>query len=148
MTATRLLACLWLVAALVAFGIPFAFFARGAMGADTLVTSLRELSQIFVPYVGVVLAFVYRDRGDGNAAVHAFRASTPVAAVALVTSAAWNLAVLVPLIRTALGSLPIETALQTAGDLADVLSWVVAPSLGYFFGGHRLKADTRTQQPA
>lgn len=147
MTPPYLLATVWLVAPLVAFGVPLTFFARGTLGPDTLVSAMRELGALFVPYVGVVLAFVYQARRTRRATRPAAGVSKAAAAVAVVTSLVWNLVVILSLMQAAVGALPFETALQTASELAGSLSWAVAPALGYFFGGNS-RSETPTRKTA
>jgi len=145
MTARGCLAAVWLIAPLVACGIPLTLFGRGTLGPDTVVGAVRDLGQLFVPFVGVVLAFVYQAHRAAASGRRQFAAGAVI--VALTTSVIWNLVVLVPLIQAAAGVLSFEAALRTASDLAGALSWIVAPALGYFFGGTQSR-ERHTQQPA
>jgi hypothetical protein len=55
-----------------------------------------------------------------------------------VTSAAWNVAVLTPLVRTIfIDDVSFGEALDAANAISSLLSWFVAPALGFFFGGAR-----------
>lgn len=149
MNPTSLLAALWLIAPLVAIGIPSMLFARGTLGPDTFARAMSDLSQAFVPYSGVVLAFVYRERylsGQAPRATRALRRLGLPAAVALVASVTWNLVVLMPMVQAGIGALAIETALKTATELSDSLAWAVAPALGNFFALNHSRVETVTQQ--
>ena len=53
--------------------------------------------------------------------------------VSVVASVCWNLVVIAPLIRTVFVVEMFEPAVDMSRKLASILSWVVAPALGYLF---------------
>ena len=131
------LAALWGSAFVASAAIPVVLYARGTVGPDAAIDTIKQTGTAFVPYLGLILSYVFA-RGRARAASPP--ASRLAVAMALATSIAWNLAVLGPLALTLNGESYLEDATSQMRELSSYLSWLVAPALGYFFGAPNREA--------
>lgn len=126
------LTMIWVGAFILSAAIPVALYMRGTVGPESAVDAIKQTGAAFVPYVGLILSYVFaRGRSRAGARRHANRLAI---VTALTTSIAWNLAVLGPLALTLNGESYLEDATSQMRELSSYLSWLVAPALGYFFG--------------
>jgi hypothetical protein len=96
---------------------------------DNFRAALSQLNSLYVTYLGVMIAFVFSSAAKSSAKK---QASTPFI-LALICSIAWNGFVLVFLVRLVLQLGEIEETLKMIGEFGPMLSWVIAPSIGYYF---------------
>jgi hypothetical protein len=135
-TAAWRLALVWLVAFPVALAIPTVLYVIDWISPESVTNAWKVLAGAYAPYVGVVLAFLYRHRNESDVALE--RSIVPrVVRTALVTSVGWNVIVIGVLLLTVIdpGKWPFDPQLTMASELSSYVSWAVAPAMGFFFGG-------------
>ena len=135
-TAAWRLGLVWLVAFPVALAIPTLLYVIDWISPDSVTASWKVLAGAYAPYVGVVLAFLYRRRGETDAELEPY-VVPPAVRTALATSVAWNVIVIGFLLLTFVdpGKWPFDRQLTMASELSSYVSWAVAPAMGFFFGG-------------
>jgi hypothetical protein len=127
--ARGILATLWGASFMVALAIPFVLYAQGAIETDGLKPGLADLSGIYAPHIGAVLAYYFAAKKRPRPA--AMKRTTFVLAFAI--SALWNLAVFALILPPLWGGGGLIDATGTAKDVLPQLAWVLGPVLGYFF---------------
>lgn len=134
--AAQLLAAIWLSSLLVGLLVPSGLFLADMIGMERLFDAWKQVSTLFAPYVGLVVAYVFGKRRAAKKS-----AKRPVPSLELLTgliaSVVWVAVILGPLAMAAVAParMPIEDALEIAGQFAEVTGMVVAPALGYFMSG-------------
>ncbi len=127
--ARGLLATLWGASFAVSLAIPFVLYAMSFIEADGLKPSLEDLSAIYAPQIGAILAYYLATKKRPRPRA---MTRTPFL-LALSLSALWNLAVFVLILPPLWGGAALSNATGLAKDIAPQLAWVVGPALGYFF---------------
>ncbi len=122
------LTLLWHVAFAVGLAIAVHLYLTDWVEADNLEACLKQLNSLYVPYVGVMATFYFTRSvaDDIGAAPSRF-------ALAIATSLAWNVFVLLFLVRLEFGRGTIEEAIEQMASTGRLLSWLVAPAVGYYF---------------
>jgi hypothetical protein len=121
---------LWLVCFGVCLCLPGVLFLNHAIRLENLQKSLEQVSTIYVPYVGAILAYYFAS-GDQARKISARKKGA--FEVAIAASVIWNFAVVGCIASVAFGLIGIESALDYAPKIGSALSWLVAPAMGYFF---------------
>lgn len=129
--ATLVLAVLWLLFLMFACAIPLYLATRYGWSSATAIASLEAIAGIYAPHVGAILAFYFASQVS---APHRPATVGPEFIIAFLVSLAWNIPLLILVLRVPFGSLAIEDAVPAAQQLGARLSWLVAPAIGYFFG--------------
>jgi hypothetical protein len=128
--AAGIIAAIWVVSFLIGLGIPCFLLIRHAIESDVFSGAIDEISGIYAPHVGAILAYYLAAR-----ALRRRETTTPLLAftLAAIVSVAWNLIAVGILARVVTGSAGLEDAAKLAGEISRKLAWVVAPVMGYFF---------------
>jgi len=127
--ARGILAIVWGSSFVAALAIPFVLFAQGAIEADGLKPALENLSGMYAPHFGAILAYYFATKKRPRSA--AMKRSTFFLALAI--SGLWNLAVFVFILPPLWGGGGLKDATSTAKDVVPYFAWVLGPVLGYFF---------------
>jgi hypothetical protein len=127
--ARGILATLWGLSFVAALAIPFVLYARGAIETDGLKPCLEDLSGIYAPHIGAILAYYFATKRRSRAA--AMKRTTLL--LALAVSVLWNLAVFALILPPLWGGGGLVDATGTAKNVVPQLAWVLGPALGYFF---------------
>jgi hypothetical protein len=127
---TATLALVWFGCFVVALAVPFLLLLSSSIEPPTLLPTLDQISALYAPHLGAVLAFSFALRAKAGRRPQA--RSGPFIA-ALLVSAVWNAVVAGTLLLVLVGQMRIEDALSFAAGAGPKLSWLVAPALGYFF---------------
>jgi hypothetical protein len=115
------------------------------IGDESLWALLSLLNRSYLPYLGAIIGFYSSLRMLKPAD------TVPLAAVitALLSAAAWNGGVTYFVFQLLWpnGDLPLVTAVQQNIDkYVSIAGWIVAPSMGFFFGSHfRAPTSKRTK---
>ena len=129
-SASAILAALWLTCFIFSFSIPCLLSFRKAIESDTLTSSLDQLSGVYAPYIGAILAYYSVSRAPRFARRVT---STTSFTIAGVVSAVWNIIVVGMLAQALFGYESIDDSLKVVTQVSSKLSWLVAPVIGYFF---------------
>lgn len=97
---------------------------------DNLKSGLLQLNSLYVTYLGVMIAFFFTD--SSAAALKKKPAGIPFI-IALLCSLGWNVFVSIFIARLLLQLGEIEDSLKQISDFGPLLSWLVAPPIGYYF---------------
>jgi hypothetical protein len=97
---------------------------------DNFKDGLSQLSTLYAPYLGAMLAFYFSMR---KKAEQAAQAAGMAFALACTGSVIWNLGILISMARVVLLWGRIEPAVKDIALLGSTLSWVVAPAMGFYF---------------
>jgi hypothetical protein len=127
--ARGLLATLWGLSFVGAVAIPFLVYARGGIELSNLTPSVGDISGVYAPHIGAILAYYFATRRRGKSKN---TRQTPVV-LAIAISTLWNAVVLALLAPPLWGGGALTEATSTAKEMAPQLAWIVAPVLGYFF---------------
>jgi len=125
-----ILALVWFACFVVALMVPFLLLVTAGIDNSTLLPALDQISTLYAPHIGVVLAYYFAVRAKSARQPHA--KSGPFVA-ALLASALWNALIVGSLLLVPTGILRIEAALSFVSGAGPKLSWLVAPALGFFF---------------
>ena len=128
--ARRTMALLWLGFFLVNLGMAFYLYFGGWIEQDNFKASVSQLNSSYVPYIGVILAYYLTERRRTTS--KSGRAGMPFA-VALLSSLVWNAMVFLFMGRVVLLQGAIENSIRDIADFCPLLSWLVAPAIGFYF---------------
>jgi hypothetical protein len=126
------LALLWIGGFLMGLGIVMYVYLRGWVERDSFLAAAKRVSDLYAPYVGVILLFYWSTRADTLQLTSA-RARTGVV-LALLVSGLWNVLLLAFLTPLAFGNGSLTEAVDSASQLGGMLSWLVGGAIGFFFG--------------
>lgn len=138
---------LWSSFLIINLGIVLYMYLDDWIERDTLWASLSQLNSLYVTYLGVMIAFYFTGVITENPKPKEKRYAGGAFWIALTGSAIWNLVIFVLILKafylrgdkqTAYG---IENAAKDIGQVGPLLSWIVAPAIGYYFGA---SANTQT----
>jgi hypothetical protein len=125
------LTALWILSLVLAFVCVLDLRWRIHIPQRDFLDGVDLIVMLYGPYVGTILAFYFTTPGlvkpTANDIVTPFR-------LAFIMSILWNAVVLGSLARAWLGLGDIDQANQEMRSLVPKLSWLLAPSLGLFFG--------------
>jgi hypothetical protein len=101
------------------------------IGADNFTAAIELVSTQYAPYLGAVIGFYFATKAQTQTT-----STNPVIPhrLALVMSSLWNITFVGLLARACLQLTTIEEALNDISTVIPKLAWIVAPSIGYFFG--------------
>ena len=101
------------------------------IGQDNFLAAIKEWNSSYAPYIGAITLFYW---GCAKKK-HALKTEETRTAfyIALICSLIWNGIVLIFLLPPLLGTGAIETSLENIKEIASLLSWLVAGSIGYYF---------------
>lgn len=128
---------IWLAFLLVDLGLILYLYFDDWIEDDTLWLSLSQLNTVYVTYLGVMIAFYFA--GHNN--VHSLnRRALATLVVAIIASLSWNSIVTSFIVkafvlrgnRTTMYGL--EDSVKQISKIGPLLSWLVAPCIGYYFG--------------
>jgi len=99
---------------------------------DNFLAALNQLNASYLPFIGAILAFYlgHAQRSKSMEAVHIGIAFY----LALVFSVLWNVVIFLFILPPIWGVGMIEEAIQNIKDIGSLLSWLVFPAMGYYFG--------------
>lgn len=96
---------------------------------DNLKAGLLQLNSVYVTYLGVMIAFFFKDR---NSVAGKKPAGGPFV-LAFLCSLGWNVFISIFIVRLLLQLGAIEDSIAQIGDFGPLMSWLVAPAIGYYF---------------
>ena len=129
-SASATLALVWFCCFVLSLAVPLVLMLRDSIGSTTVPPAVEQISGLYAPHLGVVLAFYFAGRVKAR---RRKQVDYPPIIAAILVSVVWNLLVAGTLVLVLIGQLKIEEALAFAGGIGPKLSWLVAPALGYFF---------------
>src|SRR5206468_4119876 len=138
------LALVWIAGFLMGLGIVVYVYLRGWVERDTFLTAAKRVSDLYAPYVGAILIFYWSTRAD-TLQFRSARARTG-AMLALLVSVLWNVLLLVFLVPLAFGNGSLTEAMDSAGQIGGMLSWLVGGAIGFFFGTAASSATAEAEQ--
>lgn len=112
-------------------GVVFYLYFDKWIEEDNLRAAVQQLNSCYVTYVGVMAAF-YLSQKATTSAEQGPQAGMSFA-VAMSGSILWNLVVCGFMLRLVLGG-AVEDAIKQIGFFGPLLSWLVAPAVGFYFG--------------
>jgi hypothetical protein len=92
--------------------------------------SIQQLNSLYVTYLGVMLSFFFIKPGRQTSSQS--RAGMPFV-IAMASSLVWNVTIFILIFRLVFQSGKIEASLREIGFLGPILSWLVAPAIGFYF---------------
>lgn len=127
----------WLTFLLVNLVVVLYMYLDNWIEDDTLWASLSQLNSLYVTYLGVMIAFYFA----GNAKVRqGNKKANTTFVIALVVSLIWNIMVASLILKAFLlrgdrdTVYGLEDSAKQIGRIGPLLSWLVAPAIGYYFG--------------
>jgi hypothetical protein len=143
--ARRLLVVGWFACFLVNLGMLLFFYVDGWILQDNFRAGLTQLSALYAPYLGAILAFYFSSRmktpNAGDSAGTAFL-------LAGVGSIVWNVMIVGLMARVLLFDGTIEGTIRDMLFFGSTLSWLVAPAIGFYFGNPSLPESGSLSVPA
>lgn len=97
---------------------------------DNFRRALTQLNASYVPYLGVITAFCFA--ANGRTKSRAMR-NNVAPALALATSLLWNVAILAMFVPLLYSHGVIEESIKNAEFFSGLVSWLVAPAIGFYF---------------
>lgn len=141
--ARRTLAGLWLLFFMLNLSVICCLYLRNWIEEDNFWAAVSEVNSLYVVYLGAVIAFYFMDRQKRN--LKGPRSGLTFA-LAISCSILWNCVISVFIaVRLPLGMGTVEDSIKQIGHLGPLLSWVVAPSIGYYFA-HSSNDATKSGQ--
>ena len=129
-TARRLLVILWFSFFFLNLLAVLYLYLADWIGAENFRAGLSQLNSIYVTYLGVIAAFYFT--APANAASSRPRTGITFT-LALLVSVIWNSVILIFIMRAFFLWGPIEDSLDQIGYFGPLLSWLVAPAIGFYF---------------
>jgi hypothetical protein len=129
-TGRRIMAFTWLGFAVLQLAMVLYLYLRDWIGEENFRSALAQINASYVPYVGAILTFYLAERRRAVPAEE--RAGLPFG-IAWGTSLVWNLVLAVFMFRVVMLNAAIEQTLKLTHDVGSMLSWLVAPAVGYYF---------------
>ena len=128
--ARRIMTMVWLGFFLVNLTMVFYLHFGDWIEQDTFKASIHQINASYVPYLGVISGYYLsgRKRLSGNGG----KAGMPFA-LALVSSLTWNGVVFLFIFRVVMLWGTIEDSVKAIADVGSILSWLVAPAIGFYF---------------
>src|SRR5450432_4750543 len=115
------------------FGLSLAIVLYLGMGKwieqDNFHKALSQLNSSYVPYLGVITAFYFASSASDGAS----RENNVAATLALVASLLWNAVILAFFLPLLFGHGLIEEAIKNTDFASGLISWLVAPAIGFYF---------------
>jgi hypothetical protein len=123
----------WMAGYVICVGMLFIFAAIGYTQVEALKNNLADLSAVFVPYLGTVVAYWFAS----GAASQPKSYNVTTFWVALICSVLYNVGLALILASVFFredGEGVIEQTLSLQKYFASITSFIVAPAVGFFFG--------------
>lgn len=97
---------------------------------DNFKSAVLQLNTSYVTYLGVIVTFYLT-----APAKHLVKRSREKASlmIAMLGSLIWNLIISAFIVRLAIGFGTIEESVEQVGNISSLLSWLVAPAIGFYF---------------
>lgn len=130
-SASGWLALLWVVCFAFSSAACWFQYVRSAVSMENFQSIFAQLTNLYSPYLGVILAYYFGSRIRVNPNAECDRIAF---ALACTTSALWNIFVLAIISQTLSLSIPVENASEILAGVVPKISWLVAPAIGYYFG--------------
>lgn len=106
-------------------------YLSGWIEADNFWACISQLNAAYATYVGVVFFFYF---GSQSQVKKDRRRSGAPFIIALLGSLLWNGIILLFILRLLLLQGTVEDSIEQIERISATLSWLVAPSIGYYFG--------------
>jgi len=100
------------------------------IGGDNFRDAMAQLNALYVPYLGAVISFFFTKGAEASDAARTRQAFYLAVSATLL----WNLFPTIALSRLLLSYGFIEPTVKEIRDIGAGLSWLVAPTIGYYFG--------------
>jgi len=126
----KILAFTWVGCFIVAILIGMFIYSKEWIDDPALIRFLKEISKIYLPFVGAILGYFLQRRI--KIAGSAVSESTGLL-LAFIFSLLWNLLILFFLVPLAFKIGNFNKAMSNIDSVAEIFSWLVAGSIGYFF---------------
>jgi hypothetical protein len=108
---------------------------------DNFHLAITQVNSVYVTYLGAMLGYYLSKYSFGY---HGRKPGMPFI-VAFCCSAFWNSVVSFFILRLAFLNGTVEDSVKQIGDLGPLLSWMVAPVLGFYFASEMQK---QTKEPS
>jgi hypothetical protein len=125
------LTCLWIFFFLISLSTLLWLLFVNYIEESTFRSGIEAISTLYVPYLGAILGFYFAKRAKAKFPTTMRRGAF---ISAIVVSAIWNFVVIVPILLVLIHRLVWDNAIELASSSGAVLSWLVAPVIGYYFG--------------
>jgi hypothetical protein len=143
--ARLILTGVWLLFFLANFVCVFYLYLDSWIEWDDFRASIQQLNSLYVTYVGVMLSFFFIKPGRQTSSQG--RAGMPFV-IAMASSLVWNVIIFILIFRLVLQSGKIEASLRDIGFLGPILSWLVAPAIGFYFANSVSPTRSANSDPA
>lgn len=130
-SARNFLVMVWFVFLIINLGIIFYLYFDKWIERDSFLFAIKQLNGNYAPYIGTITLFYWGStrkpspQGDSKGGI-------PFA-LAIICSMLWNGMILLFLIPLLFQSGTIEEAIGNIHEIGDLLAWLVAGSIGYYF---------------
>lgn len=124
------LTALWFLFFLVNLAIVLYLYLDDWIEEDNFRACLTQLNSLYVIYIGVITAFYFT---NPNKVTSKEKYAGTAFVVAFLGSAIWNIVIFIFLLRLLLPKGTIEDSTAQIGYFGSLLSWLVAPAIGYYF---------------
>lgn len=135
--ARKILLGTWFAFFVVNLAVIFFLYFDKSIEEDNLRMAVQQIHSNYVTYLGVMAAFYLSQKapagGGGKQAGMSF-------AVAMFGSILWNLVICGFMLRLIVGG-TIEDAVRQIGFFGPLLSWLVAPAVGFYFANPSMSAN-------
>jgi hypothetical protein len=132
----------WFACFLISLAILLSLYFGEWIYPDNFRSALTQLSSLYAPYLGAILAFYFSSRTQPSRPGAA--AGAPFV-LAVLGSVIWNLTILIVLAKVFFLLGTIEGAIRDLLFFGSTLSWLVAPAMGFYFGNSS-KAKSKEEQ--
>lgn len=102
----------------------------GWIEQDNLHKALTQLNSSYVPYLGVITAYYFATSATTESTVNG---NNVAATLALLASFLWNAVILAFFVPLLYGHGVIEQSIKNTEFLSGLISWLVAPAIGFYF---------------
>jgi hypothetical protein len=106
---------------------------------DNFRSALTQVNSVYVTYLGAIVGFYLSKRSVGR---HDRKLEMPFI-VAFCCSVFWNFIVSFFILRLVFLSGTVEDSIKQIGEVGPLLSWLVAPVLGFYFASGMEKQASR-----
>jgi len=124
------LAAVWFVFFCLNMGVVLYLYLGDWIEMDNFKSATSQLNTSYVTYLGVIVTFYLTSPADHH--IKRPREKTSLL-VAMIGSLIWNLVISAFIVRLALGFGTIEESVEQVGYFSSLLSWLVAPVIGFYF---------------
>jgi len=125
----------WFFFFLASGAIILILYLRQWIEQDNFLAAFKQWSALYAPYIGAITLFFWgtAKKEDDSKTI----ASKGAFYLALVCSVIWNVVILLLLAHAFLWNGSIEESMKNMIEVAALLSWLVAGSIGYYFANKR-----------